>query len=495
LQLPDTQQRIHLRHKKKGNMRTLTAIEKWSYAIGNMPFAVKDAAFIHFVVFYYTQVQGISGSLAGLAMFIAISWDAISDPIVGSWSDTFKSRWGRRHPLILVGGLGTAALFIALFSPPSGLSETGVFLWLTGVAMLLRTFLTLNFIPYSAMGAELSTDYDERTVIAKARVTMAWLAGMLLPALAFLLIFQSRGSGTDGRLLIENYHVYGWLSALLAAVATLICVWGTRTVIARLPRAERDRPDFGLSQTLIDFRSAFRNRNFRISLGANLAFGMAVGVYSTLSLYLGTYFWEFSTDQLAGLVVPTAIGTLMAFALMGGASRRFDKPTLLSAACLAIGVNVLWFVGGRLLGVLPDNGTELIYALQWINTLIGVYIVVTLQIVIISLLADILDEHELDTGRRQEGVFFAAGTFIAKTTTGVGALLAGIVIDIAGITAGSEPGEIATGSLAVLGWFYLGITTSLALIAWYFADKIHLNRADHERIRVALADRGSSQAT
>ena len=152
-------------------MRTLTAVEKWSYAVGNMPFSVKDAAFVNFVVFYYTQVQGLSGSLAGLAMFIAMVSDAINDPIVGSWSDTFKSRWGRRHPLILGGGLPMALMFLALFAPPDGMGEIGIFLWLTIVSILLRTFLTIYFIPYSAMGAELSGDYDERTVIAKARVT------------------------------------------------------------------------------------------------------------------------------------------------------------------------------------------------------------------------------------------------------------------------------------------------------------------------------------
>jgi Na+/melibiose symporter-like transporter len=101
-------------------MSTLTPLEKWSYAIGNMPFAVKDVAFNSFVVFYYTQVQGLSGSLTGLAMFIALSWDAVTDPFVGSWCDTVRSRWGRRHPLLLVGGVPTAVLCFALFVPPGG---------------------------------------------------------------------------------------------------------------------------------------------------------------------------------------------------------------------------------------------------------------------------------------------------------------------------------------------------------------------------------------
>ena len=467
-------------------MRTLTALEKWSYAIGNMPFAVKDAAFVNFVVFYYTQVQGLSGSLTGLAMFIAISWDAISDPIVGSWSDTFRSRWGRRHPLLVAGGLPTALLFIALFAPPSGLTEVGVFAWLAGTSILLRTFITIYFIPYSAMGAELSSDYDERTVIAKARVTMAWLAGMLLPAIAFTFIFQSQGD-TDGRLVADNYTVYGIVSALVAGATVLFCVWGTRTVIPRLPSASNQGTGSLLKQTLSDFRTAFSNYNFRISIGSNLAFGMAAGVYSTLALYMGTYFWEFQPAQLAGLVVPMAAATLLAFSVLNRLGRRYDKPTLLKLACLGIALNSFWFTGARLMGILPDNDHPLIYALQWLNTGIGVFTIVALQIISVSLIADILDEHELATGKRQEGVFFAAGTFVGKATTGVGALLAGIVIDIAGILPGSAPGEISSRSLGILGWFMICITVALSLVAFFFASRIRLSRADHEQLRAALA--------
>ena len=103
-------------------MASLTGLEKWSYAVGNVPLSVKEAAFANFVVFYYTQVNGLSGSLAGLAMFFALTWDAISDPVVGSWSDSFRSRWGRRHPLLVAGALPTTVLFLALFAPPQGMS-------------------------------------------------------------------------------------------------------------------------------------------------------------------------------------------------------------------------------------------------------------------------------------------------------------------------------------------------------------------------------------
>lgn len=465
----------------------LSAREKWTYAIGNMPFSVKDAAYVNFVVFYYTQVQGLSGTLAGLAMFIALSWDAISDPIVGSWSDNLHTRWGRRHPLLVAGGIPTALLFLALFVPPAGLGEWGVFTWLLTVSVLLRTFLTIYFIPYSAMGAELSVDYDERTVIAKARVTMGWLAGMLLPAIGFTVFFQPQ-NGVDGRLIAANYWDYGLLSALVAGVTAMVCVVGTRSAIPRLPQATPGLA-FNWSQPLGDLQLIFRNRNFRVSMGANLAFGMCAGVYTTLGLYMGTYFWEFSTDQLAGLVAPTAVGTLLAFVLLNRLGRRFDKPTLLAAVSFALATNLLWFIGGRLLGLLPDNGHPLIYPLQMVNLAIAVMLIVALQAVGISLWADILDEQQLSTGRRQEGVVFAAGSFVGKATSGAGSLLAGIVIDVSGMTPGLEPGAVSQSVLQSLGWFTVVTIWSLAMVAFFFFTRLRLTRADHARMASQLAAR------
>jgi Na+/melibiose symporter-like transporter len=473
-------------------MSTLTPLEKWSYAVGNMPFAVKDAAFQSFVVFYYTQVQGLSGTLTGLAMFIALSWDAVTDPVVGSWCDTVRSRWGRRHPLLLLGGVPTAFLCFALFVPPQGLGETGTFFWLLAVCLLLRTFITIYFIPYSAMGAELSRDYDERTDIAKSRVTMAWVAGMVMPAFAFAVIFRSEG-GVDGRLVEANYLIYGLVSCLVAGLTILFCVWGTRSVIPRLPTAADNHPRFTLIQPFRDFRAALLNRNFRYKLGASLTFGMVAGVYYTLSLYLATYFWEFSSNQLAGFVLPTALGTILAFISVNRLGRRYDKAVLLSAAAIAIALTASGLIGARLLGWLPENGHPLIYFLACVSTCLSTMIIVSLMTLSASLIADILDEQELATGQRQEGTFFAAGSFIGKATSGVGTLLAGVVIDLAGIETGSAPGEVPQSVLQSLGGFTIAVVASLSLVSFWFYSRIKLGRTEHARILQRLDKKREGQ--
>lgn len=465
-------------------MNSINAIEKWSYAVGNVPFSIKEAVYANFVIFYYTQVNGLSGSLAGLAMFISLVWDAISDPIVGSWSDNFRSSWGRRHPLLILGAIPSTLLFFALFAPLSHLSELGIFTWLLVVSILLRTAMTIYFVPYTAMGAELSTDYDQRTIIAKARITIGWIAGMALPAIAYSFFFKSQ-DGIDGRLLADNYWNFGILSALIAGLTAAICIIGTRSVIPKLPLGDVSKI-FNWSDPYDDLKTIMINRNFRISIGSNLAFGMTTGVYATLSLYLSTFFWELSTAQLAGLVVPTAIATFIAFIALGNLSSRFDKPALLAFCSIILAINSLWLFAGRLFDLLPDNNDPMLYLLIALNTAFGVLMIVSLQILSASFGADILDEIELKTGKRQEGVLFSVGAFLSKSTIGAGALVAGIAIDLIGIESTSLPGQVSADVLQALGWFTLIITVGFALIGFLFVSQLRLSRSDHARIRIAL---------
>lgn len=473
-------------------MNSLTSKEKWSYAVGNIPFSVKEAAFTNFVVFYYTQVLGLSGSLAGIAMFISLLWDGISDPVVGSWSDQFRSRWGRRHPLLVAGSIPSVLLFLALFSPPDGLTEIGVFIWLLFASALLRTTLTIYFIPYTAMGAELSNHYDERTTIAKARVTCGWIAGMLLPAVGFSIFFQPV-DGIDGRLVKENYIHYGIMSAGVAALAAWVCIAGTRSVIPRLP-VSLSTKGFSWKDPITDFRSVYGNRNFRISIGSNLSFGMSTGAYATLSLYLATYLWELSSAQLAGLVIPTALATLLAFTTLGPLSRRLDKPTVLVLCSLGLAANTCWLFGGRLLNILPPPGDDALYLLIALNTCIGVFMVVSLQVVSASLAADILDQIELETGLRREGVVFSVGAFVSKATIGAGALIAGIVVELSGILPSSVPGAVGADVLNSLTQFSLFILAGFALLALVFIKQLKLSRIDHELIQTRLREHSATPA-
>ena len=113
-----------------------------------------------FILFYYKQVLGLSGTLTGLAIAISILWDGVSDPLVGAWSDRLRSRIDRRHPLMIAAVLPLAAAFILLFGQRVSVlaSQGQLFCWLLGSILLLRTALTVFMVPYLALGAEITED-------------------------------------------------------------------------------------------------------------------------------------------------------------------------------------------------------------------------------------------------------------------------------------------------------------------------------------------------
>jgi GPH family glycoside/pentoside/hexuronide:cation symporter len=116
-----------------------------------------------FLLFFYSQVVGLDPWLAGIALTIGRVWDAVSDPLMGSISDRTRSRWGRRRPYILLGAVPLALTYVAMWVPPLGWSQMELFVYLTVTDIAFNTLITVVTIPYASLGAELSSDYHERT--------------------------------------------------------------------------------------------------------------------------------------------------------------------------------------------------------------------------------------------------------------------------------------------------------------------------------------------
>jgi GPH family glycoside/pentoside/hexuronide:cation symporter len=149
-------------------VRTLTFLEKSAYGLGQLAEGLKNGSFGAFLFFYYVQVLGLSGTYAGLAIGIALLIDAITDPLAGSISDNSQSKIGRRHPFIYAAAVPLAFSFYMLFSPGCD-SQIGLFVWLLVFAVLTRVSMTFYYVPHIALGAELSSDFDERTTIVAFR--------------------------------------------------------------------------------------------------------------------------------------------------------------------------------------------------------------------------------------------------------------------------------------------------------------------------------------
>jgi len=456
------------------------------YSSGVVNYALKDAAFGVFVLFYYKQVLGLSGTLTGVAIALSVVWDAISDPLVGAWSDKLRSRWGRRHPLMFASVIPLALSFVAIFWPPEPVLATQLplFYWLLASVLLLRTALTFFMVPFLALGAEISTDYHERTLLANARTNLGWFIGVLVPATSLALIFTSNGDA-DGRFIAANYQLYGLLSAAGVIIASIICIKGTEPYIPTLPRAN-SLPGASLWRDIAD---TFRNRNFRYIVVLETALGGMGGIISTLLMVTYTYFWELDTATISVMFAgPHLLAVLLVTGSSGWLHTRLEKQQLLRLSCLLGALNLLWLTPLKLLGWLPDDNS-LVLGLIFLNYTLNTVFTILRTVSNHSLLADIADEQDLATGQRQEGVMFAAAFFAAKFISGFGYLVAGPFLDLIGLEPGMQPGEAPYSVILGLGLMMgPGLALILLIPAW-MAFKLNLSQQGQMQVQQALRDR------
>ena len=363
-------------------------------------------------------------------------------------------------------------------------SQLPLFYWLLASVLLLRTALTFFMVPFLALGAEISTDYHERTLLANARTNLGWFVGVLVPATSLAVVFTGEGAA-DGRFIIGNYQFYGLLSAAGVIIASIICIKGTEPYIPTLPRST-GIPGASMWR---DITNTFRNRNFRYIVVLETALGGMSGIISTLLMVTYTYFWELSTATISLMFAgPHLLAVLLVTSSSGWLHKRLEKQQLLRLSCLLGALNLLWLTPLKLLDWLPDNNS-LVLGLIFINYTLNTVFTILRTVSNHSLLADIADEQDLATGQRQEGVMFAAAFFAAKFISGFGYLVAGPFLDLIGLEAGMQPGEAPYSVILGLGLIMgPGLALILLIPAW-MAFKLDLSQQGQLQVQQALRDR------
>ena len=430
------------------------------YAVGQLPEGIKTAAFGFFLLFYYNQVLGLSGSLAGMALFVALCFDAVSDPLVGSWSDFARTRWGRRHPFIYWSAVPFALFFFLLFVPPSGLGEIGLFVWMLTFAVLTRTTMTFYHVPYLSLGAELTQNYDERTLLAALR-NVFQLVGMFAVLIGGnILFFGATPDYTNGQLNPAAYLPFALACLPFMILGVWIAGGGTHDQIPRLvqPR-DTTRPRI-LAAAVADLKTAFRIPAFVAVVGASILFGVNQGVIQALHLYTATYFFELSAGQITFLFSGAIVGIIGGSLISRPIAQLIkEKRTLFILGSVWYALWTSSIIVLRLLGWLPENEDPIVATL-YISTgcisAIGLGVAIPM---IGSMIADVTDEHERQHAQRQEGIYYAAASFAGKAVGGAGPIVAGFIIDLAGIAPGSAPGDVAAEAVQ-----RFGLATALSVL-------------------------------
>ncbi len=457
---------------------------KLSYGMGQLGWAAKDTCFQFFLFFYYTQMLGLSPSLAGLAALLALIADAISDPIIGHMSDTWKlGRLGRRHPFMLIAVVPFCISFVAIFNPPAELSQMQLFSWYLVMAILIRTFLTLFTVPHMALGAELSGDYTERTSIAVYRNLVAYMGGLSIQVVAwFVLIPVAVAAGHTA----NGYRYVGYLAAVVAFIGMLVAIYGTRKEIPRLVKATRLQTPRPWYFAFIHLLGLFHVQPARILLTASLVIAMSTGISSTMLLYINTYFYGFDSEQMGMFMLGIVVALLPASWLAMKGTRWLGKPKavigmLLVVACLGPAP-----VMAHLYGLAPANGS--VALLMFVGTFIVVHqaFYIAHLNVVSAMVPDVVDELEVATGRRQEGVLNSAIMLTQKITFGLGAFLAGMTIELAGFGGVVAETDVTAEMLYRLAWVYgPGLSCFIVLGALIYS-RYGVNQARHDEVRAQL---------
>jgi len=466
---------------------------KLAYGFGSSAYGVKDAGLKFFILLFYSQVVGVDSRLVSLAVLIALMCDAISDPIVGYWSDNFRSRWGRRHPFMYAAAVPITVSYYFIWTPPQGWSEGALFWYILGLTVVIRTFITFYETPSTALAPELSEDYDERSSILSFRYFFGWVGGNAMAVIAFLVIFPAFVTSDipNGQFNPEAYKTYAAMGAGVIFCAIMISALGTHRYIPRLRKAPPPRT-LGLGGIFREIFRTISSRSFYAVFSASLLAFTGSGITAGLVFYFTTFFYGFSSEQI-GLIT---FGVFFSAMIGGGLAPIITRKLGKKRGAMIIGT--LAFGGAplpillRLFDLLPQNGDPLLFWIVLVTQTIDVGLIICYQILGASMVADLVEQSELNTGNRAEGVFFAAATFMRKFGEGFGIVIAGFVLAGVGLASGAQAGEVSEETLWLLGAVYVPIVWALygsviAIISFYDID-----RGKHEEAVAALAKRGTA---
>ncbi len=519
----------------------LTRIIKATAGAGQLVESVSTSVTSTFLFFFYTAILGLPGSLVGVATAIALAIDALADPLLGSLSDNTRSRWGKRVPFLLVGAPLVAVGVGLMFSPPPGLSTAGLFAWLIGISLVMRFAVSIFNVPFLALGAELATDYVERNSVVAWRTLFSIFGPLIIIVLAY-------GVFLGGKLGLGNVHGYAplaWTAGGIIGVGGLIAAVGVRRYAGALPVAARD--ETALHRRLFsELIEIFRNPSFRIMLSCSVLFYAAQGMAAALTQHMFRFVWKIDSSQIlvislnifAGLLVGVPLAPLlsrplkwrgllllspvlgMPIALM--LSIRLSLPLALAiglgiAAVAALALSPRWrpmekrttlilglamfclaqggLSGLRALGIFTATGAAVVGPIC-LNTFMAGVGLAFVTIAIGSMMADASDEHDLLFGARREGMYFAGLGFAAKAATGLGALLAGVAIDVihfpAAAAAAGAAVHLSPQMLTNLTLASGPTAAAISFVGTCFFFLYRIDRKRHTEIAEALALRNGS---
>jgi Na+/melibiose symporter-like transporter len=466
---------------------------KVSYGLGSVAQGVGTVALSTATInFYLVSVVGLRPAIVGTVILISLVIDAVIDPAIGRWSDTFRSRWGRRHPFMYASAIPIALATALLWRHPVGLTGSAMAAYVLITLIVLRLCSGLYQIPSDALTPELAPDYHERTTLLSYRWFFGVMGALVMGLVLGLFYLRKDKSHPLGQYDPVAYAHFGVTAAIVVFAAIMISSIATHRYIPSLSKAPQGRQPMGAM-----FREIFSilsNPALLTIMGSGLISGIAGGIGSSISTFMNYYFWGLSPQVAAGLVAFATPAAILGVVLAPILSRALDKKrTMMTVFILSIFVGVVP-VSLRLLGVLPPNGSPLIPVILVADLIVAATLGLIGFIIIGSMIADIVEDSAVKTGVRSEGLLFATNGLLPKVTTGLGNLVGNLMLEFVHFPVGQvptpgHPVEIAPQIMRHLALISLPAGAilnilSVAVLMFYRLDKSS-HEANLEAIRLA----------
>jgi len=469
----------------------LTWTVKILYSLGGFAVVAKTTL-LGLLLLFYNQIIGLPAQWVSLALGVSLVVDAVWDPLFGQFSDNFRSRWGRRHPFMYASALPFAICWTLLFYPPHGWSNVALFWWLLTFIVLSRVFISLYELPATALNPELSRDYHERTQLWSFRYWVGAVGGIFTASMGYALFLRPTPAYPVGQLNPAGYGPYALATAIISVAAILTAALGTHRLIPTLYDPPVRTESFG--RTLKQVADTLFNRDFTALILSGVFSGIVSGVTVGLGAYLNTYFWQLTSDQLAWIPWSGLVSYTVAALFGPWWSVKVGK----KAATMSLMFGTLLIgqlpVGLRLLGLMPANGTPLLFDLLVADTMVTSICAGGALFLIYSMMSDVVEYAELRTGRRSEGLMMSSVTMMQKILSGVATIIPGLMLAAVVFPAKARPGHVPQDILNHLAYLYLPTVAVMSLASIACVQFYRISRDSHAEVMTQLSERAAAAA-
>ncbi len=444
----------------------LSFVRKLAYGVGDVGPALVATISGFFLNVFLLDVAGLEPYLAAIIFLIVKVWDSLNDPIIGTLTDRTNTRWGRRRPWLLFGALPFGLAWFLQWQVPA-MGTAGLFIYYLVVALLLDTSLTCVNVPYTALTPEIAPEYNERTSLNTFRFSFSILGGM------FALLFHDTILKS-----FPNVATGYTVSAAVLGAVIIITNWITFAAIKETHQRTENEDEPGFIE---GFKIAFGNRPFIMVTGIYLMSWLAIQFIQANMLFYVRY-WMNDEDNFIYLAMALQIAIFLFLIVWAKVSARIGKRHAYFwgvGLWMSVMVFIFFIQPGQMellvaLAVLAGAGASVAYLIPW------------------SMLPDVVDVDELNTGLRREGVYYGFFVFLQKLGISLGLAFSNLILQVVDYIPAIPGQPLPMQNDTVLLAFRLFISfvpVVILLLSLPIAYKYPITRQRHAEIRAELAAR------